>query len=201
VLIAVAGGIGAGKSTVARALADRLGLPLHSIDDDKRALGATTPEFDHWVRAGIPFPDDFRVAVYQRTLGALEELARTHPHVIVEETFHRKAIRDPFFDRAGQLLGGFVLIEVVANHATIVDRLARRAGTEADHLAGVAMHRAFLDVSDTHDRTGFAFANDADFDAEVDRCVAHLAALVTASTVEPRSRPPNGTDSGSRPTR
>jgi predicted kinase len=175
VLIAIAGGIGVGKSTVARALADRLGLPLHSIDDDKRDVGAITPGFDDWVHAGVPFPDEFRIAAYERTLAALERLAERHPHVIAEETFHRKAIRDPFFDRAGALMSGFVLVEVVASDATIRDRLARRATAEVDHLAGMDMYRAFLAVSDGHDRTEFVFDNDADFDAELDRCLAFLS--------------------------
>lgn len=174
-LIAVAGSIGAGKSTVADSLATQLGIPMHSIDDDKRAVGTTTPEFEHWVEAGIPFPDDFRRAAFERALDGLRALAATERHVMVEETFHRKAIRDPFFDRGGALLGGFALVEVVASEATIAARLAGRAQTEADHLAGAAMYEAFVAVSDPQDRVDYRFDNDtADYRSQVAACCAFL---------------------------
>lgn len=174
----MAGSIGAGKSTVARAVAECLSAPLHSIDDDKRAVGAATPQFASWVAEGTPFPDDFRVAVFARTLDKLAEIRRSSPHVVVEETFHRKALRDQFFDSAGELLGGFALVEVVADEATIIERLRNRATTEAGHLAGIDMHRAFLAVSDPQDRAGYVFDNGADFASELERCCAFLRAAI-----------------------
>ena len=173
-LIAVAGSIGAGKSTVARAIANELRLPLVSIDDDKRAEGATTTEFEGWVSSGTPFPDWFRARAFDRTVRRLASMVGEHPHAIVEETFHRKAIRDTFFDEAAQLMDGLLLVEVVAAEATVLARLERRATREADHLAGAAMYQAFLGISDAQDRTDYLFPNDGDFDAEVERCCRFL---------------------------
>jgi len=174
-LIVVAGSIGAGKSTVAAALADALEIPLVSVDDDKRAEGARTPGFDAWVASGRPFPDEFRSRAFDRTLGRLAALVAESPHAVVEETFHRRAIRDPFYDSGGSLMGGFVLVEVVAAEAVVLERLQARATAEADHLAGVKMYEAFRSVSDQQDRTDFVFRNDGDFAAELERCAGFLA--------------------------
>lgn len=173
-LIVVAGSIGAGKSTVAAALADALEIPLVSVDDDKRAEGARTPGFDAWVASGRPFPDEFRSKAFDRTLGRLAALVTESAHAVVEETFHRKAIRDPFFDSGGTLMGGFILVEVVAAEAVVLERLQARATAEADHLAGVSMYEAFRSVSDPQDRTDFVFHNDGDFGTEFERCEGFL---------------------------
>ncbi len=70
-LVAIAGTIGAGKSTVARAVSARLAIPYHSIDNDKRDIGETHPDFATWVAQSIPFPDDFRTTVFNRALARL----------------------------------------------------------------------------------------------------------------------------------
>jgi len=173
-LIAVAGSIGAGKSTVARAIAETFDIPLHSIDDDKLAIGATTASFAEWVASGTPFPDSFRAEVFRRTLQCLESMRAVSPHVIVEETFHRKSIRDPFFDRGGSLLGGFSLIEVVVDESKVMERLARRAEIETGHMAGVDMYRSFQAVSDPQDRVDHVFRNDGDFERELDACCRYI---------------------------
>jgi len=173
-LIIVAGTIGAGKSTVAKALARRLEIPLLSVDDDKRAEGTSIPDFPRWVANGHPFPDDFRSKAFDRTLGRLAAIVATTPHAVVEETFHRKTIRDRFFEQGEQLLNGIVLVEVVADEAVVRERLRARATTESDHLAGVTMYEAFRAVSDPQDRTDFVFRNDTDFAAELDRCCEYV---------------------------
>ena len=175
-LIAVAGTIGAGKSTVANAIAQNLKVPLLAVDDDKRAEGAVTPEFDEWVRAGAPFPDWFRSKAFQRTLDRLRAVTATSHDAVVEETFHRKSIRDPFFDQGGALMDGLTLVEVVAAESVIVDRLANRAEQERDHLAGLAMYRAFQEVSDPQDRVDFRFRNEGDVAAELQRCCDFIRA-------------------------
>ncbi len=179
-LVAVAGSIGAGKSTVAQAIAAGLDIPLLSIDDDKRALGATTPGFDRWVAEGIPFPDDFRAKAFDRTLARLRRLAGGSAHAVVEETFHRKALRDRLFDEGAALMGGLFVVEVRADAATIEHRLRGRAGTEADHLAGMDMYRSFLAASDPQDRVDHVFHNDTGFDEELERCLNQLRVRLDA---------------------
>lgn len=173
-LIAIAGSIGAGKSTVALAVATRLGIPFHSIDDDKLAVANEYPEFTSWVEQGTPFPDDFRRRAFAVALDELAELARVHPHVIVEETFHRRAVRESFFDAAARLLGGMQLIEITVHPTVALDHLARRARSGPGHMAGRAMFEAFQSVSDPFDAVDLRVANNGALEEIVDRICAHL---------------------------
>ncbi len=173
-LIAIAGAIGSGKSTIANEVSLRLAIPLHSIDDDKRAIGATHPDFERWVAGGIPFPDEFRRRVYERTLDELAALAEEHPHAIVEETFHRREIREPFFRDGGHLFGGICVIEVAVTPEVAASHLLHRAREDEDHLAGRAMFDAFVAVADPLDGVDLVVHNDGELTAAVDEVCAFL---------------------------
>lgn len=173
-LIAIAGTIGAGKSTVARAVSQRLGIPFHAIDNDKRAVGATHPHFARWVAESTPFPDDFRVAVFGRALLRIAELAQDHQHVIVEETFHRSHIREPFFEAGAAALNGIVLIEIAVDRGVALAHLAQRAGDEKNHLAGPAMYDAFQTIAEPFARVDLTVANNGDLSDTVDQVCAFL---------------------------
>ncbi len=173
-LIAIAGSIGAGKSTIARAVADRMNLPFHAIDDDKQMVGATHPDFDRWVAEATPFPDEFRRRVFERTLEQLIELAESHPHAIVEETFHRASIREPFFAAAADALGGLVLIEIVVDREVAMAHLAKRAQEEAGHMAGRRMFAAFEAVADPLENVDLKVENNGRLDETVEEVCRFL---------------------------
>ena len=173
-LVAIAGTVGVGKSTIAKWVAAELEIPFHSIDDDKLAVGQDEPEFRNWIESATPFPDEFRHRVFARTLDALEELATGSAHVIVEETFHRKSVREPFFLRAATLLGGFKLIHITANRDAIIDHLATRRANESDHMAGEAMYEAFQTVSDPFESVDLTVVNDG----RVEEAVATVCAFL-----------------------
>lgn len=166
-LIAIAGSIGAGKSTVARAVSSRLGIAVHAIDDDKLAVGAEHPDFERWVAEGIPFPDGFRERVFARTLRHLADLAVDHPHVIVEETFHRKVIRESFLRDAAEVLGGFLLIEIKVDRPVALEHLAQRAQSGDGHMAGRAMFDAFQAIADPIEDADLTVENNGDLAAAV----------------------------------
>jgi predicted kinase len=177
-LIAIAGAIGSGKSTIADAVSRRLDIPVHSIDDDKRAVGAMDPEFPRWVDEGIPFPDDFRRRVYERTLGHLVDLARDQPRVIVEETFHRAELREPFFRAAEKLFGSICLVEIAVAPDVAVAHLQKRARDEADHMAGRAMFDAFAELADPLVGADLVVPNNGQLDPAVNEVCRHLEGLV-----------------------
>lgn len=178
----IAGAIGSGKSTIADAVSRRLDIPLHSIDDDKRAVGATDPEFTTWVAEGIPFPDYFRRRVYERTLGRLTEMARQHTWVIVEETFHRAELREPFFRAAGDLFGRTFLVVIDVAPEVAIAHLQRRARNEADHLAGRAMFEAFLDIADPFDGVDLIVENNGELEGAVNEVCRRLEELDVAGS-------------------
>ncbi|MCP3976750.1 MAG: AAA family ATPase [bacterium] len=173
-LIAIAGTIGAGKSTVARAVSSRLAIPYHAIDDDKSDIGEAHPEFTTWVAGSIPFPDDFRTAVFDQALDQLTEMAAEHDHVIVEETFHRRHIRDPFFQAAATQLNGLVLIEIVVARDVALAHLAKRARTQRNHLAGPAMYDSFQAITDPLERVDLAVENNGNLRDTVDQVCRFL---------------------------
>lgn len=181
-LIAIAGSIGAGKSTVAAAVGERLSIPVHSIDADKQAEGRTHEDFEHWVASGIPFPDDFREAVFGRTLARLSDLSKTNEHVIVEETFHRKAIRERFFAGAGALLNGLTLIEVSVERSVALQHLASRAKSDSGHMAGRAMFDAFQSVAEPIENPDFTVANNGDLRDTVDEICRFLEERLDLAT-------------------
>ncbi len=174
-LIAFAGGIGSGKSTIAEAVSHRLSIPVHSIDDDKRAVGQSHPDFQQWVSEGIPFPDDFRRQVYDRSLGRLGELAEQHPVIIVEETFHRAKLREPFFESARQMFGRVCLIEIVVDSGVSIAHLEKRARTEAGHMAGRAMFESFAAVADPIVDADLVVENNRDLESAVLEVCSFLA--------------------------
>jgi dephospho-CoA kinase len=166
-IIAIAGSIGAGKSTVAKAVSRRLGIPFHEIDEDKRVVGRSYPEFPRWVAESTPFPDDFRRAVFARALEQLVALGRHHAHAIVEETFHRAAIREPFFASAAEAMGGIVIIEIAVDRDVALAHLAKRAQSDQNHLAGPAMYDAFQAIADPLEAVDLTVANNGDLDETV----------------------------------
>ena len=113
-LVVIAGMIGAGKSTIAREMAVRLSIPFFSIDEVKIRVGQTYPGYRSYLENSIPFPDEMRQQVYAQTLEGLQALAQTHRHAIVEETFHKKHLREPFF-AAADIFNGILLTQVVHN--------------------------------------------------------------------------------------
>jgi len=183
-LIAIAGAIGSGKSTIAGAVSRRLDIPVHSIDDDKRAVGALYSDFPRWVEEGIPFPDEFRRRVYERTLGQLADLARDETRVIVEETFHRAELREPFFRSAERLFGSVCLVEVAVARDVAIAHLQKRARDEADHLAGRAMFDAFAKLADPLIEADLVVENNGELDLAVDQVCRYLEALVADRSAE-----------------
>ncbi len=162
-LIVVSGLVGAGKSTIARKVSERLSIPLHSIDDDKIETGKKFPQFQHWVENSIPFPDEFRIKVYGTTLERLRELAKEHRHVIVEEVFHRKAVREPLFEKAREIFGGIILTFVEVNEKIVKERLDRRTKEEG-HIVGYGMYLTIKAKFDPFEKIDYTFINNNNFE-------------------------------------
>jgi predicted kinase len=162
-LIVISGLVGSGKSTLAREVSKRLCIPFHSIDDDKIETGKKYPQFKYWCENGIPFPDEFRKKVYEATLERLRGLAREHRHVIVEEAFHRKALREPFFEKATEILGGIILTLVEVEKEIVKERLEKRA-KEENHIVGYEMYLSFKSKFEPFAKIDYTFTNNDNFE-------------------------------------
>lgn len=147
-LVGLTGGIGSGKSTVARMLAERGAVIIDADTFAREALDLGTPGFDSVVAAfgtEILAPDGAidRAALGRRVFGddgALRTLeAIVHPHVRASiargiaaqaETDHVIVVDSPLIVETGQRDMFPVLIVVVAPEDQQVARLARRGLTE-----------------------------------------------------------------------
>jgi len=143
-IIFVGGLIGAGKSTVAKGLADYFSIHYYDVDEIKKAVFSQDPDYEHNLKHGIPFGDAIRKKVYQRVTEDLKKLRETHDCLVIDETLHKKANREILFEGAKKHFGSYIVIWVKAPEETIIQRLTdkhREGHILADPLA---MHNAFL---------------------------------------------------------
>lgn len=91
-LILVCGNIGSGKTTIARALAKKLGGAYLDADRFKRTVYRQDPDFEKNMREGIPFSDRTRLRLYKKII---ERLARypAGQTIIVDEVMPKRVFR------------------------------------------------------------------------------------------------------------
>ena len=151
-IIFVGGLIGAGKSTIARGLAEQFDLPYCDVDEIKKRVYRKDPDFDRNVREGIPFSDELRFEVFDEVCGVLEQLVDEEPHIVVDETLHRREIRHVLYDHARRIADGFIVIWVHADENIILQRLGsqKRVGHLLDDP--LPLHHAFREQFEGYQR-------------------------------------------------
>ncbi len=122
-IIFVGGLVGAGKSTVARLLAEHFNLYYYDVDEVKKVVYKKDPDFDYNMKNGIPFKDETRIKVYDQVVDDLKELSQTHECIVVDETLHKRALRHRLFKAAQDYFDGYFVIWVKADKAVIKRRL------------------------------------------------------------------------------
>ena len=171
-LIVIAGLIGTGKTTIAKALSARLEIPLCSIDEEKERVYRSHPEYRRHVDEGVPFPDDLRKQAFDATLDKLRALAKTHRHAVVEETFHKRHLREPFLNAAAALFGGKCVIFVTADDVVIRKRLNERK----EHMAGVKMYEAFRKVFEPFAKVDYTVENNGMVEESIENATEFVKA-------------------------
>ena len=151
-IIFVGGLIGAGKSTIARGLADHLELPYYDVDEIKKVIYRKDPDFEKNVREGIPFSDEIRIEVFAEVCKDLEKMIKKEPHVVVDETLHKREIRHVLYDYARRIADGFIVIWVHADEDIILERLGskKRVGHFLDDP--LPLHHAFREQFEEYQR-------------------------------------------------
>jgi len=136
VVVAVCGSPGAGKTTVARATARCLGVPLLTRDEIKTGLGLTSAS----VAAGgkVRFTPDFHVAggpLSRRAEALMVETARllasSRVSFVVESSVLSQELLDALFTGDARVLA----VHVTARESVIGHRLRARTGAADQQLA------------------------------------------------------------------
>ncbi len=122
-IIFVSGLIGAGKSTVARAVADTFDLLYYDVDEVKKVVFRDDPDYENNMKLGIPFSDATRSKLYDSVIKDMETLSNDHQCVVIDETLHKRDMRHRLFDAAERLFGGYFVIWVKADEEVIQQRL------------------------------------------------------------------------------
>ena len=165
-LIAIAGSVGVGKTTIAKELSQILGIPSYSIDADKQRVYPKHPEDYARLREGVPMPDRIRAEAFDAALQGLHELRKKSAHVIVEETFHQRATRGPFLREAKKVFGGMVLILITAPADQVKKRLAERT----EHMANAELAATFQRIFEPFDHVDCEVEN-----VDLDETIAQVS--------------------------
>ncbi len=141
-VIFVSGLVGAGKSTIAKAIAKEIGYPCYEVDKVKREVYQLDPEYQRKYREGIPFPKAIRAKVYERVAADLKRLRDQHEHIVVDEVLYARELRRKLYQTVEDIFGEFIIIWVRVDEAILLDRL--RSHKREGHLLEdpVPMHEA-----------------------------------------------------------
>ncbi|MDU8926102.1 AAA family ATPase [Alisedimentitalea sp. MJ-SS2] len=166
-IIFVGGLIGAGKSTIARRIAGEFGCHYYDADDTKRRFFEADPDFERNMAEGIPFSDATRVKVFEQVIADLEMMRERHDHVVVDETLHRRDLRQRLYQAAERLYGSFLIVWVRADDEVILERLSStvRKGHVLDDP--VAMYQGFRKTFQEFNRPVIVVNNNGDADEEI----------------------------------
>ncbi len=126
-LFITVGLVGTGKSTVARALAKRLGLTVISSDITRKKLAGVSPTEHHFegFSGGIYTPD-FTRQTYDAMFAEAKDILVSGDSVVLDASFIRREERLKAKQIAEAASADFLIVETVLAEDIIKERLARR---------------------------------------------------------------------------
>jgi len=129
--IITAGLVGTGKTTVAQALAERLGFATISSDVTRKRL-AGIPPTEHRFEGfhSDIYSSDFSAKTYKKMLDEASEFLSQGQSVILDASFGRKEDRLQALKLAEALGANFIVLECVLDEETIKKRLEQRLARE-----------------------------------------------------------------------
>jgi gluconate kinase len=173
-VIFVGGLIGTGKTSLAKALAEKLDIYYYDVDLIKKEVYPTDPQYEYNLKNNIPFSDETRIKTFNRVVQDFAELSKTHQHIIVDETLHKKVLRQILFDGAKKYFVKYIIVWIKADEEKIKQRLTstQREGHILKDAFG--MYLSLKKQFEDFDNVDIVFENNAPLAQSVDA----LASLV-----------------------
>jgi aminoglycoside phosphotransferase family enzyme/predicted kinase len=138
------GVIASGKSTLARALSGRLGLPVLSADYTRKELhGVPALEPRHEEAFQGLYSQDSTECVYETMLARSAEVVRSGRSVVLDASFRASADRLRLLELARQLSVEVLYIECYCSRELALERLERRASAESVSDGRAEIYDAF----------------------------------------------------------
>ncbi len=123
-IILVGGLIGAGKSSVARLVAERLGYLYFDLDETKKDVYGRDPDNARKLAEGIPPDMETRAELYREAMRRITDLLDDHPNIVFDDTLHFRRFRQYLYDEMKRIDQDFVAVWVRANEDVILSRLS-----------------------------------------------------------------------------
>jgi dephospho-CoA kinase len=175
------GYIGSGKTIIAKAIAEKIGILYYEVDAVKKEVVAEDSRLQHYIRTNIPFPDEARIKMFLRVVDDFGRLCKTHKCIIVDETLHKKSLRGILYEGARRYFGGYIVVWIQASEATIKERLMN--SQRVDHVLGDAygMYLSMKKSFDDLDEADIVFENNGSVDDAAEILGRMIEAKITDS--------------------
>ncbi len=127
-VIVVCGLSGTGKSTLARALRDRIGFRVLASDAERKRMAGVQPtaRLNAAYGAGA-YSEDFTLRVYESLMAKAEAILQSGAGVILDATFRRRSERTMATDLARRLGLKIIFVECRAEKSVVIRRLIERS--------------------------------------------------------------------------
>lgn len=124
-IIFVGGLIGAGKSSVARGLAQHLGYFYFDVDEIKREVFERDPSMEEKILKGIPVDRATREEICRIAVQRVTVLLDTNPNLVFDDTLHFRYFRNWLYDAFTELGQETLMVWVRSSEETTMARLTQ----------------------------------------------------------------------------
>ena len=173
-IIFIGGLIGSGKTSLSKAVADKLGYLYFDVDKIKEEVYPQDLNFEYHMKNGIPFSDETRIKVFNKALEELKELSKNHKNIIVDETFHKKNTRDILFNGVKENIGDYIIIWIQTDDKILKERLTAKPREGHMLTNPYQMHLGMKKVTDEMTEADIIFNNNG----TVEQSIEELSAMI-----------------------
>ncbi len=143
-IVLVGGLIGAGKSSVAQRIAERLDYVYFDLDEIKKEVYGRDPANARKLVEGVPPDITTRAELYRVAVAQVTTLLKASPNIVFDDTLHFRRFRQYLYEEMTKLGQDFVPIWVRADEEIILERL--RAKPRENHILSdpIPLHEQML---------------------------------------------------------